>query len=537
MTETLRSQHPPSSSTLPHKVEGSRPSLPFAWISLSTLRRELRRVALALLMVAATTVVVYVLALTLEIRRGSAIYLVPVLLAGWHLGLIPALVAAVAGVLLSGYFFFAPYYSFFLARPGEILNLLLFMVVAAVTSHLANSMKRQTEIARRREKETADLYAFSRRLAVASSAADIYRAIQEHLANLVERKVVLFGAGASGKAPPQTGALSERIHSAVADVQAGRTLSTVADDCQGDLWLVRRVSARTADFGVIAIDLGSVPAERKDEVRQQADDILADAAATLERLDVASALNDARMRSETELLREALIGSVSHELRTPLASILGAATVLSESETVVRDERLNGLAAVVRDEAERLNNDIQNLLDATRVSRQQITPRQEWIEPQDIVNSALARRRRTLSGRKLALEMESSLPLIYVDAVLVEQAFVQLVDNAAKYSPPGTPLAVGAKRNGKDVVLSVRDEGAGLTAEESAHLFDRFFRGARHVASTSGSGLGLWIAQAFVSANGGHVQAQSAGAGKGTTVAIHLPFTNPASEPEVGPDE
>src|SRR5262249_20218373 len=211
--------------------------------------------------------------------------------------------------------------------------------------------------------------------------------------------------------------------------------------------------------------------------------------------------------------------------------------VLSESETVVRDERLNGLAAVVRDEAERLNNDIQNLLDATRVSRQQITPRQEWIEPQDIVNSALARRRRTLSGRKLALELESSLPLIYVDAVLVEQAFVQLVDNAAKYSPPGTPLAVGAKRNGKDVVLSVRDEGAGLTAEESAHLFDRFFRGARHVASTSGSGLGLWIAQAFVSANGGHVQAQSAGAGKGTTVAIHLPFTNPASEPEVGPDE
>src|SRR5207253_8519620 len=132
-------------------------------------------------------------------RRGSAVYLLPVLLAGWHLGLVPALVAAVAGVLMSGYFFFSPYYTFFIARPNEILNLLLFMVVAIVTSHLANSMKQQTEIARKREKETSDLYAFSRRLASVSSAADIYRAIEEHLASLVQRNVVLFGAGSGGE--------------------------------------------------------------------------------------------------------------------------------------------------------------------------------------------------------------------------------------------------------------------------------------------------------------------------------------------------
>jgi two-component system, OmpR family, sensor histidine kinase KdpD len=521
--------------------------LPFGLLSAAGLRRELRGIAIALLMVAVTTLVVYVLALTLEIRRGSAIYLIPVLLAGWHLGLIPALVAAAAGVLCSGYFFFAPYYSFFISRPGEILNLLLFMVVAAVTSHLANSMKRQTEIARRREKETADLYAFSRRLAVASSAADIYRAIEEHVASLVERKVVLFGGGATAKASPQAVPVSERIQSAVSEVQAGRTLSTTVDDGRGDLWLVRRVSPKplspkplslkTADFGVIAIDLGSVPAGRNDEVRQQVDDVLADAAATLERLDVASALTDAKMRSETELLREALIGSVSHELRTPLASILGAATVLSNSEPIMRDERLNALATVVRDEAERLNNDIQNLLDATRVSRKEITPRQEWIEPQDIVNSALARRRRLLTGRKLVMELESNLPLVYVDAILVAQAFVQLVDNAAKYSLPAAPIMLAARRNAKDVVLSVRDEGVGLTAEERAHIFDRFFRGQRHAATTSGSGLGLWIAQAFVSANGGYMEAQSAGAGQGTTVAIHLPFASPASEPEIGADE
>src|SRR3981081_3273321 len=129
---------------------------------MHAIRRELRGSALALVLVAATTLVAYMLIQYLEVRRGSVIYLLPVLLAGWHLGLIPALVAAVAGVLWSGYFFFSPYYSFYLARPNEILNLLLFMVVAVVTSHLANSMKQQTEIARKREKETSDSNALSR---------------------------------------------------------------------------------------------------------------------------------------------------------------------------------------------------------------------------------------------------------------------------------------------------------------------------------------------------------------------------------------
>ena len=508
-------------------------------VGMDAVRRELRGSAIALVMVAVTTVVVYALTQSLEVRRGSVIYLLPVLLAGWHLGLIPALVAAVAGVLWSGYFFFSPYYSFYLARPNEILNLVLFMVVAGVTSHLANSMKMQTEIARKREKEMGDLYAFSRRLAAASSAADIYLAIEQHLASLVQRKVVLFGTGSGGDrdAKPDQGALSQRVHSAIAEVQAGRTLATTVDDGAGDIWLVRRVSQKNTDFGVIAIDLGSVRPSDIDEVRKRVDDVLSDAAATLERLDVARALNDAKMRSETELLREALIGSVSHELRTPLASILGAATVLSKSAVIAKDERLTSLAGVVRDEADRLNNDIQNLLDATRISRAQIRPRQEWIEPQDIVNSALERRRRRLSAHTLSLDVDSNLPFIYVDPVLVEQAFGQIVDNAAKYSPPGSPITVAAKRNGRDVVLSVHDEGVGLTAQENAQLGERFFRGARHAATTSGSGLGLWIAKAFVVANGGKIEAASAGADQGTTVSIHLPFATPASQPEVGPDD
>src|SRR5262245_65585514 len=159
------------------------------------IMRELRGVAIALLMVAATTVVAWGLIRYLDVRRGSSIYLVPVLRAGWHLGRIPALAAAVAGVLWSGYFFYSPFYTYFVARPAEMINLTLFMIVALVTSHLANSMKQQAELARKRENQMSDLYAFSRQLAAAPTAADIYRAIEEHLASLVQRRVLLFGAG------------------------------------------------------------------------------------------------------------------------------------------------------------------------------------------------------------------------------------------------------------------------------------------------------------------------------------------------------
>jgi two-component system sensor histidine kinase KdpD len=511
-----------------------------------TVRRELRGVLLALLMVAATTVVAFALIRYLDVRRGSVIYLIPVLLAGWHLGLVPALVAAVAGVLWSGYFFYSPFYATYLARPSEVLNLVLFMIVAVVTSHLANSMKKQTELARKRENQMGDLYAFSRRLAAAPSAKDIYFAIEEHLAALVQRKVVLFGTlhndaavgdAADGDAAVVHADAPEPVRAAIAAVQSGATLTTTAADGTGNIWLVRRVSQRTPDFGVIAIDLGSVPDQAVADIRQRVDDVLSDAAATLERLDVARALGEAKMRSEAELLREALIGSVSHELRTPLASILGAATVLRRAPAIEKDERLRSLASVIRDEAERLNNDIQNLLDATRITRQQVKPQLEWIEPSDIVNAALERRRRRLASHTVALDMDSNLPFIYVDPVLVQQAFVQIVDNAAKYSPNGSTINVSAKRNGHNVVLAVNDHGSGLTADEKSQLGERFFRAPRTAATTSGSGLGLWIARAFVLANGGRMQAMSSGADQGTTMSIYLPLAPDAPQLEATADD
>ena len=174
------------------------------------------------------------------------------------------------------------------------------------------------------------------------------------------------------------------------------------------------------------------------ETRQRVDEALSDAAATLERLDVARTLNEAKMRSETELLREALIGSVSHELRTPLASILGAATVLTQSPAD-RQGRAPEVARLAWCTTRRSGSTTTSRTCSTRRASAATRSSRGWNGSSriDIVNSALERRRRRLSSHSIAVEMDSNLPFIYVDPVLVEQAFVQIVDNAAKYSPAG----------------------------------------------------------------------------------------------------
>ena len=236
------------------------------------------------------------------------------------------------------------------------------------------------------------------------------------------------------------------------------------------------------------------------------------------------AVNEARRRAETEQMRQALIGSVSHELRTPLASILGATTVLTSAPAVTADPKLQALANVVREETERLDTVIQNLLDATRISADALRPRFEWAEIADIVNAALQRHRARLTGHDVKLEFAGELPLAYVDQNLIEQALGHVIENAMKYSAPGSPIRIrGAVEDGM-IAVTVADSGAGLTADELGHVGERFFRGDRASATTTGSGLGLWIARAFLHANGGSLDANSDGADRGSTLILRLPI-------------
>ncbi|HEY0224225.1 MAG TPA: DUF4118 domain-containing protein [Pseudolabrys sp.] len=498
---------------------------------------QLRGVCLTLGLVGVLTVVLFALVWEFGLTHGSIVYLIPVVIAATRWGIIPAVVAAVCGVAASAFFFFPPLYSFQIADPQEVINLILFIFVAVVVSQLATRLKRQLEMARQREIDLRDLYAFSRRLAVAFDVSDIHLAIEDHLASVMQRKVVLFASArdasfASGRRAGVT--VPEKVLAEVVAVANGRNDATHNEtfgktlSVDGEAWLIRAVSPKSTEFGVIAVNLTSDSRDDADDLRIRVDAVLADATATLERLGVAHAISEARMRSQTDQLREALIDSVSHELRTPLASILGAATVLSAAPALAGEKKLRALVHDVRDEATRLNDDIQNLLDATRIGSDGVKPHAEWAEVADIVNSAIERCRHRLGDRRVALDLPADLPLIHIDPVLVQQALVQIVDNAAKYSAAGSDIAVAARARDGRMTISVTDRGTGLTVTEQQQMWGRFARGERHATTTSGFGLGLWIANAFILANGGTMNAVSEGPDRGTTVAIKLPVTQAA---------
>ncbi|HEX5999611.1 MAG TPA: ATP-binding protein [Hyphomicrobiaceae bacterium] len=231
----------------------------------------------------------------------------------------------------------------------------------------------------------------------------------------------------------------------------------------------------------------------------------------------------ARTREQADTLREALIGSVSHELRSPLSSIIGTASILARAPEVQTSERLVSLVQGMQEEADRLNDHIQNLLDSTRISSEGIRPHNEWVDPGDIVNAALNRKQRLLASHQLSVVIEDDLPMIHVDPALVERALEHLIENAVKYSPSGSRIEVRAERRESTVCLAVEDNGVGLSREERDRIWERFYRSPRLRERIGGSGLGLWIAQALVTACHGHAEVYSAGIGRGSTLSLLLP--------------
>jgi two-component system sensor histidine kinase KdpD len=460
------------------------------------------------------------------LQHVASAYLIPVLIAAIALGMVPAMIVALGGVVASAFFFYPPIYDFRIHDPEHLLDVSMFVIVAVVTSQLAASARRTAGLAQTQERQMRALYAFSKRLSIATDAVQISSAIQDHLTAMTGRPVFYLEPLATGSLAPR------RLHETVPDRvltamrEAAKDLprcGPVIVDATDTSWMIRAVSQQSATLGLLAIELGRAGQAERTAIQQRINAALADATAALERLDVARAISEAKLRTEAETLREALMGSVSHGLKTPLASIMGSASILVDSPVIASEPHLAALAGIVRDESERLNSDIQSLLDASRISAAGIRPQLAWTDPADIIRAAVSSRHPKTLKHRLRLHVGEDLPLVKVDAALIEQALGQIIDNALKYSPEQSTVWVECICHGTEIAISVRDQGMGLTSEECAHVFDRFYRGPRSLAKTTGSGLGLWIAHSFVTACGGTVDAQSAGRECGSHMTIRLP--------------
>jgi K+-sensing histidine kinase KdpD len=230
---------------------------------------------------------------------------------------------------------------------------------------------------------------------------------------------------------------------------------------------------------------------------------------------------EARLAAETERTRSALLRTVSHDLRTPLASISGAADVLLSEGARLDEGAAREMLATVRDEAGRLGRLVEGLLDLTRLESGTFRPKREWCPLEEIVGSALGRVQEALRDRDVGVDLTGALLMVPVDAVLVEQVFVNLLENAAKYSPPGSPIEVRARPGPREVVVEVMDRGPGIPTGDEERIFEPFHRAAGGTAAP-GTGLGLTVCRAVLRVHGGFIAAARREGG-GTVFRFVLP--------------
>jgi two-component system sensor histidine kinase KdpD len=441
----------------------------------------------------------------------------------------PSLLASIFASLCYNFFFLPPIYTFTITDPTNIAAFFFFMLIAVLVSNVAARVRVQADSAIGRIRTTEQLYAFSRKLAGTATLDDVLWTTAYQAALMLKVRVVLL--------LPQDGVLT---------VMAGYPPEDQLD--QADLaaaswaWSNDRAAGRGSDtlpgarrlfqpmrtgrglIGVIGIDDDRTGPLLTPDQRRLLDALVDQGALAIERVLLVEDMDRAKRTMEQDRLRSALLTSISHDLKTPLASVLGAASTMRDLESRLTDTEKLDLLSTVIDESERLNRFIANLLDMTKLESGAIKPNTAPHDIGEIIGSALRRASKILAGHKISLELAADLPMLELDAVLFEQVLFNLLDNAAKYSPDDTMIAIRSHRDGSWVVLDIRDEGEGIPPGEVEHVFDKFYRVQKGDHVRPGTGLGLAISRGFIEAMHGRIFAANRNDRSGAVLTIRLPI-------------
>jgi K+-sensing histidine kinase KdpD len=497
----------------------------FARRRVSAAATELRAIVKSVALVLLVTAGLFVVSNVVPPSLIPLIYMLPVVLAATQWGIAAGLVASLTGAAAADFFFYPPFYSFWLESGQDAILLLVYLLVGVIVSNLAARLQNEAQTSSRREKEITELHAFSQGLATCLTSQDLIFAIQDYLSNtLGYRAVLLASAPDDNSLRADNGTVPEPVNreaTRLVDANA-RHGAIVIEPLIYRAWLVKIIVPEILGYSAIAIELGYGSGALVRSVAKHVEALLEEATVTLKHLKAKEAIEQATINYQSKMLRDALLGDVSHELRSPIASIVGTCSVLNKMPSILDDRDSRALVEAIHDQAAQLDNHLRDLLDATRINAHGVHPQLLWTDPTDIVAAAVKQKQRRLGAHRVILDLHRDPPLVHVDTVLVEQALGQLLENAAKYSPAGRDIKISSRCGEGHLDLSVTDHGDGMTAEERSALGKRCYRGERH-AGAPGSGLGLWIANTFVTANGGCLFAESEGPNLGTTVSLRLP--------------
>jgi two-component system sensor histidine kinase KdpD len=485
--------------------------------------------ALALLAVAVALGAGWLVQPVFGIENVDLVFLTAIVGVAARFGLWPSLLATVAASLCYNFFFLPPIYTFTITDPKNVAAFILFTALAIVVSNLAARGWIHTTAARERVRSTESLYAFSRKLAGAGTLDDVLWTTSHQIASMLMVRVVVLLAehdriAVKAGYPPEDTLDEADLAAARWAWENDRAAGRDSDTLPGAKWLFLPMRTGRGTVGILGITKDDPGPLLRAEHKRLLDALTDQGALAIERVRLVEDIDRVRRIAETERLRSALLTSISHDLKTPLAAVLGAAGALRDLAKSLDDASKVDLLATIIDESERLNRFIANLLDMTKLEAGAIMPNAGLHIVGEIVGSALERASKILSNHRVAVDISSDLPLVMVDAVLLEQVLFNLLDNAAKYAPPSTTIGVQGWREGERVYLRVLDEGDGIPPADLERIFDKFYRVRKGDQVRAGTGLGLAISRGFIEAMGGTIIAGNRPDRSGAAFTINLPI-------------
>jgi two-component system, OmpR family, sensor histidine kinase KdpD len=462
----------------------------------------------------------------------SLVFLAAILYTAVAYGLWPSLFAVLLSVLAYNFFFLPPIYTFTISDPANVVALLFFGIVAALTSNLTARTREQVVTAQRRARQAEELYAFSRKLAATGNLDDLLWAFCYQVASLLKVSVVVLLPGKNGIAvragyPPEDELDEADLAAAKWTWDRNQAAGRASDTLPGARRLFLPMRTGRGIIGVLGIDRDRPGPILSPDERRLLDALSDLVAVAIERVKLAEDVETTRIAGEAERLRSTLLTSISHDLKTPLASIIGSVTTLRTLKSDVESEMRSELMATIQDESERLNRFVGNLLDMTRLESGNLRINRQMNDVGELLETALRRASRLLARHKLQVDLGADLPMIPTDAIFFEQALFNLLDNAAKYAPAGSLIQVAARRVGERLEVSVSDEGPGIPAEQLERIFDKFHRIADGDNRPPGTGLGLAICRGFIEGLGGSVTAANRTDRSGAVFTMSLPLAAP----------
>ncbi|MGO8916135.1 MAG: ATP-binding protein [Stellaceae bacterium] len=463
----------------------------------------------------------------------ALVYLTLVLITAARFGLIASLVLSALSMLAFDFFWLAPIYTLSIDDPRDWIALAFLVIVAVITSNLTAWTGAQMLVARSHAKTTAELYSFSRRLSAIANLDVLLHATAYQIGSILRARVVIL-LPEGGRLVTRAGYPSE-TYLGEADLAAatwawhnGRPAGHGAAMLGGGERLFLPLRTPRGSVAVLGIARDAPHSLLTPEERRLLDALADQAAVATERITLAAEIDETKVLRETERLRSALLTSISHDLRTPLASVIAALSSLRRDDTLDDPETRNELLDTAQEEAERLNRFVGNLLDITRLEAGALEIKRDAVDLADVVGSAVRRARKLLGARTLKIDLADDLPMVGLDFVLFEHVLFNLLDNAAKYSPPESTVSIQATRSEGSVALRIADEGSGIPSEDLERIFDKFYRLKASDRQRAGTGLGLAICRGFVEAQGGTITAGNRKGRSGCVFTITLPAESDA---------